>query len=167
MKSFYLVLTILVVAALTSCTAPPPPAPNLAQEEAAIRSADAQWLAAAKARDLEKSVSFWADDAVVYPMQSIPLNGSNAIREFVGSSFASPEFSVNWNLEKVVVAASGDMAYTTASAQFVFRASPTAVVSQKASAVVVWKKLPDGTWKAAVDIWTPQGPAVPVGVPAK
>lgn len=167
MKTFYAVLALMLVAALTSCTAPPPPAPNLAQEEAAIRSADAQWLAAARAKDLEKTVSFWADDATLFPMQSAPISGTNAIREYVGTSFASPDFSVSWTTDKVVVAASGDMAYETGTNQFTFRTSASTVVSQKASAVVIWKKLPDGTWKAAVDIWTPQGPATPVNPPVK
>lgn len=167
MKTVYPVLALLLVAALTSCTAPPPPPPNLAQEEAAIRSTDAQWLAAARAKDLEKTVSFWADDATLFPMQSTPISGTNAIREYVGTSFASPDFSISWTTDKVVVAPSGDMAYATGSDQFVFRSSPTAVVSQKTSGVVIWKKLPDGTWKAVVDMWTPQGPAKPIDAPLK
>lgn len=131
---------------------------GLAQEEAAIRATDAQWLAAVRARDAEKTAAFWTDDAVILPPDSPPVVGKQAIRDYVAGAFASPEFSITWHLDKVGVAKAGDMAYATANDQITFKGPGGKVVTMKARAVVVWKKQPDGSWKAAVDIWN-AGPA--------
>src|SRR5206468_11975449 len=41
------------------------PEVDVGNEEASIRATDAQWLAAAKARDTEQAASFWSDDATI------------------------------------------------------------------------------------------------------
>lgn len=126
---------------------------NLAQEEAAIRATDAQWLAAVKSRDVEKTISFWSDDAIILPPDMPPVVGKKAIRDYVAGAFASPEFSIIWELDKVVVASSGDMAYATGNDVITYKRADGKRVSMNARAVVVWRKQADNSWKAAVDIW--------------
>jgi ketosteroid isomerase-like protein len=65
-----------------------------------------------------------------------------------------------WTTDKVVVAASGDMAYATGTDHIIFRAGKQ-VVSTNNNGLVVWKKQRDGLWKAVVDIATPAAPTVP------
>ncbi|MEO5936164.1 MAG: SgcJ/EcaC family oxidoreductase [Terriglobales bacterium] len=126
---------------------------SLAQEEAAIRATDAQWLAAVKSRDVEKTISFWSDDAIILPPGTPPVVGKKAIRDYVAGAFASPEFSIIWELDKVVVASSGDMAYATGNDVITYKGADGKRVSMNARAVVVWRKQADNSWKAAVDIW--------------
>lgn len=160
MRTFGLGFIVLLIAALSGCARQPEqPAVNLAAEEAAIRATDAQWLAAGKARDAEKAASYWSDDATIFPPEAAPIIGKQAIRAYVAGAFASPEFSINWTTDKVVVSSSGDMAYATGTDQFTFRAPDNKVVSQKTHGVVVWKKQPDGAWKAVIDIWNAASPA--------
>lgn len=128
---------------------------DLAQEEAAIRAADAQWLLAVKARDVERTISFWSDDAIIMPPDSKPIVGKQAIRDYVKGAFASPDFSIIWVTEKVAVAQAGDMAYATASDVMTYRGPDRKLVKANMQAVVVWQKQKDGSWKAAVDIWNP------------
>jgi uncharacterized protein (TIGR02246 family) len=152
-------LGVLLLAGLIGCTRQP--AVNVAEEEAAIRSTDAAWQAAVKARDLERTVSFWADDATIIPSNSSPITGKAAIRKYVADAYASPDFSIVWNMEKVVVSRAGDLAYATATDKITFRTPGGQLMSEKTNAVVIWKKQPDGSWKAVIDIWSAEPPPKP------
>jgi ketosteroid isomerase-like protein len=87
------------------------------------------------------------------PPNAPPITGKQAIRRYVAGVFASPDFSISWNTDKVIVSSSGDMAYSTGSDQFTFRTPDNKLVTEHTNGIVVWKKQPDGSWKAAIDIW--------------
>ncbi len=165
MRATNIVLCLGLVLGLTACEQgrqrPGQKEANLGNEEASIRATDAQWLAAAKARDTDKAASFWSDDATILMPNSPPIVGKEAIRAYVAESFRSPDFSIGWTTDKVVVAASGDMAYATGTDQVTFRAAKQ-LVSSKNNGLVVWRKQKDGQWKAAVDIATPSAPPIPL-----
>lgn len=143
----------LVVSGCADRTTFETPPPNLAQVEADIRAADAQWLAAVKSRNVEKTISYWSDDATIFAPGEAPIKGKKAIREYVTGAFASPDFSIIWETESIVVAQAGDMAYQTGTDQMTFRGPDQKLVKMKTRGVVVWRKQVDGSWKAAVDIW--------------
>lgn len=137
-----------------------PPAPvDFAKEEAAIRATDAQWLAAVKSRDVEKTIAFWSEDATILQPETPPIVGRAAIRKYVAEAFASPDFSITFAPDTIVVAAAGDMAYEIGSDTMTFRGPNGKVITAHARGVVVWRKQPDGSWKAAVDIWNAAPPA--------
>ncbi|MCU1307768.1 MAG: hypothetical protein JWN45_2463 [Acidobacteriaceae bacterium] len=162
MKRLQLFLALILAALLSGCAQPAPseskssaPAKvDLAEAEAAVRAADAQWLAAAKSRDTEKTVAFWADDASIMMPGAPPVTGKKAIKDYVAGAFASPEFSISWTTDKVVVSDSGDMAYSTGEDQITFKGPGNKVVTQKNNGVAIWKKQADGSWKVAIDIAT-------------
>src|SRR6059058_6649373 len=104
--------------------------------------------------------SFWSDDATILMPNSRPIIGKEAIRAYVAESFKSPDLSIVWTTDKVVVAASGDMAYATGTDHITFRAGKK-VVSTNNNGLVVWKKQRGGLWKAVVDIATPAAQTVP------
>ncbi len=158
MKTLEVVLSLVLMVGLTGCAKrqqqPAQPDADVVDEEALIRATDAQWLAATKARDAERAASFWSDDATILMPNSAPVTGREAIRAYVAESFKSPDFSIIWTTEKVVIARSGELAYTTGTDQVTFRVGKE-VVNAKNNGLVVWKKQPDGQWKAAIDIATP------------
>ena len=164
MRILILLLFTLLSFGFTGCThtrqRTDQPEVDVAKEEASIRATDAQWLAAAKARDTEQAASFWSDDATILMPNSRPIIGKEAIRAYVAESFKSPDFSIVWTTDKVVVAASGDMAYATGTDHIIFRAGKQ-VVSTNNNGLVVWKKQREGRWKAVVDIATPAAQTVP------
>jgi uncharacterized protein (TIGR02246 family) len=166
MKFFRLALALLPAAALLGCAQPTRPAANAAEIESTIRATDAQWLATVKTRDAEKSASFWSDDATISPPNAAPIAGKPAIRAYVAGAFASPGFSIDWKTDKVVVAASGDMAYSTGSDVFTFKTPDNQMHTEHTNGVVVWKKQPDGAWKAAIDIWNADAPPADAAKPA-
>ena len=127
---------------------------NVAEVESIIRATDAQWLATVKARDAEKAASFWSDDASIFPPNAAPVIGKQAIRSYVAGAFASPDFSIDWKTDKVVVAASGEMAYSTGSDVFTFRTPDHKLVTEHTTASWFWKKQANGSWKAAIESGT-------------
>ena len=132
---------------------------NPAAEEAVIRRTDADWLAAAKARDLERILPFWADDATILPAGEPAISGKAAIRQYVAGAFGSPGFSISWNTEKIEVSSSGDLAYSTGTNHITFNNPDGKMIATDNRAVVVWKKQPDGSWKCIVDMMSPTPPA--------
>ena len=128
------------------------PAPDPARDEVAIRATDARWLAAAQAHDLEGSLSYWSDDAILMASGAPPMAGKDAIRRYVVGAFAIPDFSISWATDRVWVAKSGDIAYATGTTRISMTASDGKPVVEHDNAVTVWRKEPDGSWKCVVDI---------------
>ena len=111
MRTRNAVVVAVVIVAVTACKTTP--APDPARDEAAIRAADARWLAAAQAHDLEGSLSYWSGDAILMVSGAPAMAGKEAIRRYVAGAFAIPGFSISWATDRVWVAKSGDIAYAT------------------------------------------------------
>jgi uncharacterized protein (TIGR02246 family) len=118
-----------------------------------ILELDRQWAEAAAARDVERALSFWADDAVVFPPGRPAVAGKPAIRAFVVQSFETPGFGISWKTENVVVSRSGDFAYGTGTNRVTFTGPDGKPVAVEGKAVTVWRKERGGDWKCVIDIW--------------
>ena len=132
-----------------------PAAPDLAKAEADIRAADGQWLEAAKAHDVERTVSYWSDDATLLVPGSPPIVGKEALRKFVSDSFAVPDFSITWVMDRTQLAQGGDMAYATGTNQITLTTPEGQHVVQHNNALEVWRRQADGSWKCVVDVASP------------
>lgn len=129
---------------------------------AEILRLDADWSAAAsEGRDVDRVVSVWSEDAMVLPPGSPPLVGRQAIREYVAKSFQIPGFRISWKTTDVVVAGSGDVAYSTGTNRVAFTGPDGKPVVVNGKAVAVWRKGADGVWKCVVDIWNDSGSGSP------
>jgi uncharacterized protein (TIGR02246 family) len=148
-------MLLLVAVCSFGCGGGAHPSGSPAAEEAAVRATDAQWLAAAQARDLERILPFWADDATIIPSAEPAITGKAAIRQYVAGAFGSPGFSISWQTDKIEVSSSGDLAYSTGTNQITFNNTEGKTVVANNRAVVVWKKQPDGSWKCIVDMMSP------------
>ncbi len=149
---------LLVLFVLAACTQQPQQQPaaapdTRAQDEAAIRSASQQWAAAAQAKDAEKFVSFYADEATLLLEDSPDFQGKSAIREAVGGMMQDPNFALTFETTHVEVARSGDFAYERSTYSLTTTDPKTKKpVTEKGSGLVVWQKQADGQWKALVDV---------------
>ena len=153
-------LLVLLLVALVGCTAP-----DRAGEEAAIRAADARWLAAAQAHDLERTLSYWTEDVIMMQPGAPAMIGKEAVRRYVSAAFSMPDFSITWVTEHVWVAKAGDIAYATGTDTIRLTTPEGKSVVENNKAVAVWRKEPDGRWRCAIDIWNAagDGPARPAG----
>jgi len=121
-------------------------------------TAELGWAAAARDQDLDRSLSYMADDATMLPPSGGPVAGRAAIRDFMATAFATPGFSVDWEPLEVVVADGGDLAYTQARSVYTSRAPDGTLQALHAKGVAIWRKEPDGSWRCVIDIWNEAPP---------
>ena len=113
-----------------------------------------EWSQAAATKDIEKTLSYWADDAFVMQEGMAPLKGKQAIRQMVEGSFKMPGFSISWEPQSVEVSDNGDMAYLIENSKVSYNDSTGKTITTNNKAVTIWRKQADGSWKNAVDIAT-------------
>lgn len=135
-----------------------------AADESALRKLDEEWSKAIGARDVEKTVSYYSDDAVVAPPNIPTLTGKEPIRTLWKSMLESPSFSGGWTATKVEVARSGDLAYISGNYEFKEQDDRGAPIVDKGKYLEVWRKQADGNWKCAANMFNSD---LPAGAPAE
>jgi ketosteroid isomerase-like protein len=140
---------------LTGCnmTVQAPPPDTRAADEAAVRAASAEWGKVAAAKDLEKTLSYYADDASMFPPNAAVIAGPDARRKAWTALFSPEELVFSNAATKVEAARSGDLAYETGTFEESFKDANGQPIKLVGKYVVVWKKQPSGQWKAIVDIF--------------
>jgi uncharacterized protein (TIGR02246 family) len=114
-----------------------------------------EWSKVASSGDVDKTVSYWAEDAYMVSAGQPPLKGKPAIRQMVEESYKIPGFRISWEPQSVEVSDSGDMAYLIENSQVSYSDSTGKPLTQNSKAVSIWRKQSDGNWKNVVDISTP------------
>ena len=84
---------------------------NPNDDEQAIRKLDKDWSAAAQSKDVDKTVSFYSDDASALPFNAPIATGKEAIRQVWAHLTSLPGFALTFGPTKIEVAKSGDLAY--------------------------------------------------------
>ena len=134
--------------------------------EKALRDLDAQWSAAAGAKDLDKTVSFYSDDAIVMPPNAPGATTKEAIRNVWKEVVASPGAALSWKATKVEVAKSGDIGFVSGTYELTMNDASGKPVPDHGKYVEVWEKQADGNWKCGADIWNSDLPAT-AGAPSE
>ena len=127
-------------------------------DEQAIRAADAAWLKAVQAKDVDRIVSFYADDASEFPIAEPIATGKHAIRKNWEHMLGIPGLNLTWQITKIELSQSGDLAYVQSTYEASFedpQGGKPAI--EKGKAVTVWSKQGD-TWKAVADIGNTDAP---------
>jgi len=153
----FTVVSLTSLLLLAGCnSAPPPPATpavDIAAEQGKIRDLESAWVAAALAKDVEKSVSFYADDAILLNSGVPAAKGKDAIRAAWKDMLSDPNSKLVFASSRIDVSSSGDMASTTGSYTMTMTNPKTKKpVEDKGSYLTVYKKQADGNWKAIEDV---------------
>jgi ketosteroid isomerase-like protein len=127
-------------------------AKDVSGDEQAIHDLDATWSHAAGARDLDKTVSFYADDASMFPSNAPIANGKDAIRGVWSQLMSIPGFSISFAPNKIVVSKSRDLAYEIGTFQLTVNDAQGKPVTSVGKYVVNWQKH-TGQWKVVADIF--------------
>ena len=106
-----MVVSLLLLAFTTACTQAPPPDTHDADVQS-LKDTDAAWAKVVAAKDFEKTVSYYADDASLLMSNAPAANGKDAIRAALKPVFDDPNFSLAFQPSRVEVAKSGDLGYT-------------------------------------------------------
>jgi uncharacterized protein (TIGR02246 family) len=130
---------------------PAAPPDTRAADEATIRAADADWATAALAKDLDKCMSYYADDAVFISSGAPAAIGKDNIRKNIQGLLAVPGMQLNITVASVDVARSGDLAMDRGTVQATVTDKKGNSVTNTSDYVLVWKKMTDGSWKIEAD----------------
>jgi ketosteroid isomerase-like protein len=131
-----------------------------AADEASLRKLDDEWSRAAGSKDIEKTISYYSDEAVVMPPNIPTLAGKEPIRSLWKSILGSPSFSGGWKVTKVEVARSGDLAYVSGNYEFNEKDERGNPMADKGKYLEIWKKQADGSWKCVADMFNSDLPSV-------
>jgi len=127
--------------------------------EQTLRDLDAQWSAAAGAKDVDKTVSYYAADAIVMPPNASRAMTKETIRSAWKEMLTSPGAAITWKATKVEVAKAGDLAYVSGTYEQLMTDASGNQAKDRGKYVEIFKKQTDGTWKVIVDIWNSDLPA--------
>ena len=123
-------------------------------ERAALLERDREWSAvASQGEDVERILSFWTEDAKVFPAGMPVVEGKPSIREFVTGSLSVPGFKISWEPAEVVVSPSGEMGYTTGRNHVTAPDADGKLQTEDGRYVTVWRREPDGEWRCVIDFW--------------
>lgn len=150
-----LLIAAAAVSALAACAKPASAGADtvdVAKEEAAIRQMEMAWSADFPSRDVAKLTSHYADDVLLADPINPSVMGLPAARAAFEATFKDPNFSLSFTPDRVVVARSGDLAFSTGH----FRATWTgmkdnAPMSGTGVYVTNYVRGADGQWKVSVD----------------
>ena len=162
MKMLLISATAMVL--LTACTqAPPPPPPDTrAADEKAIRDQETAAAQAWTAKDVDKILALYADDATLMLPNSPALSGKAAMTPALKGAVADPNFALTIQNTSVEASKGGDLGFVRGS-YMVHQSDPKTkkTTMEKGNYVIVYKKQADGSWKIAADTAIPEAPAAP------
>lgn len=146
------VTLLALVCGLCAC-APPKAADPRPAAEAAIRTLDEQWSATAGKNDVDATVAYYADDAVLLPPNTAIATDRKAIRDS-WAGMLGPNTAVSWKATKVEVAQSGELGYLYGTYDLTIKDPKGGpAITDKGKILEVWKKQADGQWKCIVDTY--------------
>jgi len=122
-----------------------------ADHRQALLDADKAFDLATAERGLDGWMSFFAEDARINTPGGI-LEGQATLRKFYSGMFARKNFSIRWKPLYAEASQDGTLGYTLGAAEI--SSDDESGVRQKRSGryLTVWRKLADGSWKAATDL---------------
>jgi ketosteroid isomerase-like protein len=121
--------------------------------EQLLRDLDTKWAKAAATKDVEQTIAFYSDDAVVFPPNATSAATKEAIRNGWKEMFASSGFVINWQPTRVHVAKSGGMAWVSGTYELTMNDANGKPSNDRGKYLEVWEKQTDGNWKCTADMW--------------
>ena len=116
----------------------------------ALAALDDAWSKAANAGDVSGVISYYANDAVIYPPNSPMVSDAAGIKKTWETMLADPKAKLSWTTTNAGV--DRNMGFTSGSYQV---AGADRAIIEKGKYLCVWQKGKDGKWKAVHDMWNP------------
>ena len=121
--------------------------------ERILRDLDAQWSKAAAAKDLEQTVAFYSDDAIVLPPNATRAATKETVRNVWKDVLAAPGLVISWKPSKVKLGHNGAMAWVSGTYELIMNDASGKPINDHGKYLEVWEKQADGNWKCAADMW--------------
>ena len=137
----------------STASAPSEDASSVQPTEQTLRYLDAQWSKAAAAKDLEQTVAYYSDDAIVLPPNTASATTREAIRNAWRDMLASPGFVITWKPIRVELGKSADLAWVSGTYEVTMNDPTGKPIHDRGKYLEVWKRQSDGNWKCGADMW--------------
>jgi ketosteroid isomerase-like protein len=134
--------------------------------EQLLRDLDAEWAKAAATKDVERTIAYYSDDAIVLPPNATGAVTKEAVRNVWKEMLASPGLAITWNPIRVQLAKSGDMGWVSGTYELTMNDPSGKPINDRGKYLEVWEKQTDGNWKCRADMWNSDLP-VSEPVPAE
>jgi len=121
--------------------------------EQTLRDLDTQWSKAAAAKDLEQTVAYYSDDAIVLPPNTASATTREAIRNAWKDMLTSPGFAITWKPIRVELGKSADLAWVSGTYEVTMNDPTGKPIHDRGKYLEVWKRQPDGNWRCGADMW--------------
>ena len=145
-----LAAVLIVALTATACGG----SPDLASARSAVLAADSAWEeAASRGEDLDRIVSYLAEDAVMIPPSEPTVRGRAAIRDYMAQGYATPGFRVEWETLEARVGPSGELAYLTQRNRFTAENDEGETLRFQGRGLTVWERDESGEWRVVLYIW--------------
>lgn len=148
-----------IAGVISGLAAQKPSAKNTQDDERTIREADAAGLKGAQANDADRAVSNYADDADWLLPNAPTAHGKQAIRAGWSQLLSAPGLKIDWQITKLEISRSHDMAYTLYAYQMSMLGPDGKSMQDHGKDMAVWRKQTDGSWKIAADTYSSDLPA--------
>jgi len=122
-----------------------------AADEAAIRAATSTMDQSVEAKDLDRIVSLYQDDAVLFAPKAPAAVGKAAIHDAWQGLLGVPGLKMTLNITGIDVARSGDVALERGAFHVVTTDKDGKPNTETGQLVMAWKKQADGSWKVVAD----------------
>ena len=134
-------------------------ASNVKPVERMLRDLDEQWSKAAAAKDLEQTIAYYSDDAIVLPPNAASASTKEAIRNTWKDLLASPGLIITWKPTRVELGKSADLAWVSGTYELTMSDAAGRPINDRGKYLEIWKKQPDGNWKCSADMWNSDLPS--------
>ncbi len=121
--------------------------------EQLLRDLDAKWSKAAGNKDVEQTIAFYSDDAIVFPPNETSAATKEAIRNSWKAMLGGPGLVISWQPTKVQVGRAGEMAWVSGTYEMTMNDAGGKPINDRGKYLEVWQKQADGNWKCAADMW--------------
>ena len=126
----------------------------------AVKSVEAAWVKDIATKDVDKTASYYSDDASFMMPNAPVVNGRENIKAALRPMLADPNFALAFQSTRADASKGSDLVYTVgAYAMTVSRPSDKTLVADKGNYLHVFKKQQDGSWKAVADMISSDLPA--------
>ena len=112
-----------------------------------------EWSRVLGTGNIESTLDFWSDDAIVLPPKMPAVEGKQAIRAFVAAGAEMQGYKISWEPVSAHISDNGDMAYMIEKNVEESVGSDGQRIVAHNKVVTIWRKGASGDWKNVVDIW--------------
>jgi len=140
-----------LLALTTACTTTAPDTRDA--DIKAVKAVEAAWVNDIATKDAEKFAGYYSNDASLLLPNAPIISGRVDIEAALRPMLADPNFALTFQSTRAEASKGGDLVYTVgAYSMTMSRPEDKTAVTDKGKYLTVFKKQPDGSWKAVADM---------------